>query len=239
MASNIRRITAEIKEFESGMYTKDKIYYSPDPTDIYKGYALVLGSEDTPYENFPCYFALDIPADYPHVPPKVKFLTNYKGVRFHPNLYVEGKVCLSILGTWSGPSWAPIMKIATVLLSIQSILDKTPYCNEPGCKDSIPYNDAIIYYAMKYKLDHLFGSSTLNGSSLPPYEQVFQPVLKPLLPRIVEDMKKQCEKLEKRGTISHTTIPYGITPFSVNYGIMLPTIDALQCTYPCTATATP
>ena len=28
-------------------------------------------------------------------------------VRFNPNLYNCGKVCLSLLGTWSGPGWVP------------------------------------------------------------------------------------------------------------------------------------
>ena len=39
---------------------------------------------------------------------QVQFLTTGAGrVRFNPNLYNCGKVCLSLLGTWSGPSWDP------------------------------------------------------------------------------------------------------------------------------------
>ena len=38
----------------------------------------------------------------------------------------QGKVCLSILGTWAGPKWTSIMDITTVLLTIQSLLDKNP-----------------------------------------------------------------------------------------------------------------
>jgi hypothetical protein len=39
---------------------------------------------------------------------QVQFLTTGGGqVRFNPNLYNCGKVCLSLLGTWSGPSWQP------------------------------------------------------------------------------------------------------------------------------------
>ena len=39
---------------------------------------------------------------------QVQFLTTGGGrVRFNPNLYACGKVCLSLLGTWSGPSWVP------------------------------------------------------------------------------------------------------------------------------------
>lgn len=39
---------------------------------------------------------------------QVHFLTTGAGrVRFNPNLYACGKVCLSLLGTWTGPSWVP------------------------------------------------------------------------------------------------------------------------------------
>ena len=43
-----------------------------------------------------------------------------------------GKVCLSILGTWSGPKWTSIMDITTVLLTLQSLLDENPLHHEPG-----------------------------------------------------------------------------------------------------------
>jgi baculoviral IAP repeat-containing protein 6 len=54
-------------------------------------------------------------------------------VRFNPNLYACGKVCLSLLGTWSGPGWTPQSTLIQILLSISSLIfiDK-PYFNEPG-----------------------------------------------------------------------------------------------------------
>ena len=74
-------------------------------------------------------------------------------VRFNPNLYENGKVCLSILGTWSGPSWKPIMNIRLVLTSIRSLLGEYPIQNEPGYEMikpenvmSIEYNTFLIYY---------------------------------------------------------------------------------------------
>ena len=47
-------------------------------------------------------------------------------------MYIKGKVCLSILGTWSGPSWTSSQNLSTVLLSIQSLLNENPIINEPG-----------------------------------------------------------------------------------------------------------
>lgn len=54
--------------------------------------------------------------------------------RLNPNLYAEGKVCLSLLGTWSGPGWvAGKSTLLQVLISIQSmILWSEPITNEPG-----------------------------------------------------------------------------------------------------------
>jgi baculoviral IAP repeat-containing protein 6 len=55
-------------------------------------------------------------------------------VRFNPNLYNCGKVCLSLLGTWAGPGWDPVRStLLQVLVSIQSlIMVDDPYFNEPG-----------------------------------------------------------------------------------------------------------
>ena len=44
-------------------------------------------------------------------------------MRFNPNLYNCGKVCLSLLGTWSGPGWDPkASTLLQVLVSIQSLI---------------------------------------------------------------------------------------------------------------------
>mmetsp|Transcript_10330 Transcript_10330/g.30927 ORF Transcript_10330/g.30927 Transcript_10330/m.30927 type:complete len:103 (-) Transcript_10330:836-1144(-) len=52
---------------------------------------------------------MDCPDDYPQSPPRVRNMTTGAGrVRFNPNLYANGKVCLSILGTWKGPGWMPV-----------------------------------------------------------------------------------------------------------------------------------
>lgn len=59
------------------------------------------------------------------------------GLRLNPNLYNCGKVCLSLLNTWSGnknEKWIPgVSTMLQVLVSIQGlILNTKPYFNEPG-----------------------------------------------------------------------------------------------------------
>ena len=90
----------------------------------------------TPYCGGCFCFDIYIPDDYPSVPPKVSLLTTGGGtVRFGPNLYKEGKVCLSLLGTWPGPKWnQKISNLSQVLLSIQGLIlgAEHPYFLEPG-----------------------------------------------------------------------------------------------------------
>ena len=62
-------------------------------------HALITGPFDTPYEGGLFHFMIRFPPNYPLVPPRVAFMTTGGGtVRFNPNLYRNGKVCLSILG---------------------------------------------------------------------------------------------------------------------------------------------
>ena len=88
--------------------------------------------QDTPYAYGFFFFDIVFPANYPYSPPKVLFKTGDQRVRFNPNLYVEGKVCLSILGTWSGPGWTSICNLRSVMITIQSLLSNHPITNEPG-----------------------------------------------------------------------------------------------------------
>jgi hypothetical protein len=69
-------------------------------------------------------------------PPKMHLLTTGNGtVRFSPNLYSDGKVCLSLLNTWSGPKWnSNHSSLLQVLVSIQGLIlgVEHPYYLEPG-----------------------------------------------------------------------------------------------------------
>ena len=99
---------------------------------------IIVGPEDTPYHNGLFEFHMYYPAEYPNENPLVNLMTTGDGtVRFNPNLYNCGKVCLSLLGTWrgeEGESWNPKMStVLQLLISIQSLIFiKEPYFNEPG-----------------------------------------------------------------------------------------------------------
>lgn len=100
---------------------------------------LVTGPKDTPYENGILIFDAFMPPNYPTEAPRFH-LMNTGGYRLNPNLYADGKVCLSLLGTYIGPKpdesekWIPsISTLYQVIISIQAqILVERPYFNEPG-----------------------------------------------------------------------------------------------------------
>ena len=59
--------------------------------------------------------------------------------RFNPNLYKNGKVCLSLLGTWQGEPWNPkLSTLHQVFVSIYGLIFvESPYFNEPGYQSTI------------------------------------------------------------------------------------------------------
>lgn len=99
---------------------------------------MIAGPEGTPYAGGLFEFDVFIPLNYPHSPPQVHLRTTGAGsVRFNPNLYNNGKVCLSLLGTWNGrpeEQWSPKSTLLQVFVSIQSmIFVDLPYFNEYVC----------------------------------------------------------------------------------------------------------
>jgi ubiquitin-conjugating enzyme E2 Z len=147
----INRLLKDVKQIIKSPLTENGIYYIHDDTDMLKGYAMIVGPSDTPYFGGYYFFELCYPVDYPHSPPKVKYCTNGDSIRFNPNLYTCGKVCVSLLNTWRGDQWTSCQTISTVLLTLCSLLCNDPLLNEPGVNKTLNsvdiknYNEIITY----------------------------------------------------------------------------------------------
>uniref|UniRef100_A0A8D3B591 (E3-independent) E2 ubiquitin-conjugating enzyme n=1 Tax=Scophthalmus maximus TaxID=52904 RepID=A0A8D3B591_SCOMX len=104
-----------------------------DRMDLFS--ALIKGPTRTPYEDGMFLFDIQLPNIYPAVPPLFRYLSQCSG-RLNPNLYDNGKVCVSLLGTWIGKGterWTSKSSLLQVLISIQGlILVNEPYYNEAG-----------------------------------------------------------------------------------------------------------
>eukprot|EP00039_Didymoeca_costata_P028797 m.22161 g.22161 ORF g.22161 m.22161 type:complete len:170 (+) comp7363_c0_seq1:170-679(+) len=98
-----------------------------DDSNIYKWEVMIMGPPDTLYEGGFFKALLDFPKSYPHMPPKMTFLTEI----WHPNVYKSGEVCISILHDPGDDKygdedacerWLPIHTVTTIALSVISML---------------------------------------------------------------------------------------------------------------------
>ncbi|KAL1242401.1 Ubiquitin-conjugating enzyme E2 [Trichinella spiralis] len=89
---------------------------APSLGSIFVWEAIVFGPPGTPYEDGTFKLQLKFTEDYPNRPPQVKFLSPI----FHPNVYVDGSVCMDILQS----RWSPTYDVLAILTCIQSLLNE-------------------------------------------------------------------------------------------------------------------
>ena len=130
MTEAFKRIALDIIDIQKNPI--ENIYYFPNEDNILEGSALIIGPENTPYQYGNYLFEFLFSKEYPYKPPKVIYKSNDGKTRFNPNFYRTGKVCLSILNTWSGDQWSACQTIRSVLLTLQTTMNDMPLLNEPG-----------------------------------------------------------------------------------------------------------
>ena len=84
--------------------------------------AIIDGPRESPYEEGHFKLELYLPEKYPMVPPKCLYIIKV----YHPNIDYLGRISLDILKN----NWSPALQIRSVLLSIQTLLDK-PNTEDP------------------------------------------------------------------------------------------------------------
>jgi ubiquitin-conjugating enzyme E2 Z len=143
----IRRITLDTKNAMT--LAESGLFWIPDENDITHGWAVVCGCEDTPYHGGAFCFEVRFPDNYPFEPPAFTYLTNDGRTRFNPNLYKNGKVCLSLLNTWQGEPWSGVQSLSSVLQCIQTaVINQDPLRNEPAYSSMSLHADIPIYNRM-------------------------------------------------------------------------------------------
>ncbi|XP_020521288.1 ubiquitin-conjugating enzyme E2 7 isoform X2 [Amborella trichopoda] len=98
-----------------------------DDDNIFEWNVTITGPPDTIYEGG-CFNAImSFPYNYPNSPPSVRFTSEL----WHPNVYPDGRVCISILHSpgddpngyeLASERWSPVHTVETILLSIISML---------------------------------------------------------------------------------------------------------------------
>jgi ubiquitin-conjugating enzyme E2 R len=127
--------------------------------------ALIVLNPDSPYYGgyFKCRMAF--PHNYPFSPPDFRF----ERPLWHPNVYPDGRLCISILhqpgedamsGESAGERWSPVQRVESVLISVLSLLDdaevSSPANVDAGVQlrnDPAGYKDRVIQDREKSKMD--------------------------------------------------------------------------------------
>jgi len=111
----------------------------PVGNNILEWNVILFGPNDTPYEGGIFKANIQFTSQYPNKAPKFKFVSKIT----HPNIYSDGRVCISILhegvdqyGYESvNERWNPQQGISSILLSILSILGE-PNFESPANVDA-------------------------------------------------------------------------------------------------------
>jgi len=101
------RITKDINELELPKTCKTVF---PDPDDLLN-FRLVISPDEGFYRGGEFMFSFKIGPNYPHEPPKVKCMQKI----YHPNIDLEGNVCLNILRE----DWKPVLNTNAIVYGLQ------------------------------------------------------------------------------------------------------------------------
>ncbi|GLB44627.1 putative ubiquitin-conjugating enzyme family protein [Lyophyllum shimeji] len=113
-----------------------------DDDNLYEWEILIIGPPDTLYEGGFYKARLSFPPEFPLLPPKMRFITPM----WHPNIYPDGTVCVSILHAPgddqygyedAGERWMPVHTVESILISVISLLSSdTPNLDSPANVDA-------------------------------------------------------------------------------------------------------
>ncbi|KAK0728450.1 putative E2 ubiquitin-conjugating enzyme [Lasiosphaeria miniovina] len=98
----------------------------PDPDDILS-FILYIEPDEGMYYGGRFSFTFNITPNFPHEPPKVQCREKI----YHPNIDLEGKVCLNILRE----DWKPVLNLNAVIVGLQ-FLFLEPNASDPLNKEA-------------------------------------------------------------------------------------------------------
>lgn len=108
----------------------------PDESNMLIWDIWMEGPPDSPFEKGIFQLRMEFPMEFPMLPPTLRFLSEF----WHPNVYLDGSVCISILhpptqdemsGEFIEERWLPTRSISSIMISIMSMLND-PNINSPA-----------------------------------------------------------------------------------------------------------
>lgn len=140
MSASLKRLQIEYQKY---LKEPNEYYIIKELDNLYEWSIILFGPPETIYEGgiFECIFKF--PKTYPNNPPEFKFITPIK----HPNIYKDGKVCMSILHEGDDETgyekvserWTPAHSVHSILISFLLILV------EPNIESPADVDNCIAY----------------------------------------------------------------------------------------------
>ena len=221
-----KRLMQDVKQMIKHPLDEHGIYYKHDEDNILRGYALIVGGEDTPYFGGYYFFVFHFSTNYPFEPPKVDYCTNDGRTRFNPNLYTNKKTCLSVLNTWKGEQWSACQTVSSVLLSLSTVLCKNPLLNEPHItpnhKDFHIYSQSIEYANIDIAICEIILQNPLVYN---PFFHLFEDQIKNYFIKNVDRLLEFCDNQSKDVVNLHVGLYFMNT--KINYGLLIRKLN--QC----------
>jgi len=142
----------------------------PNEENFFEWEALITGPDETCFEGGVFPAKLVFPPDYPLSPPKMQFTCEM----FHPNIYKDGRVCISILHApgddplgyeQSSERWSPVQSVEKILLSVVSMLA------EPNDESGANVDAAKMWRENPTEFARIAHRIVRSTLGLPPLEQ--------------------------------------------------------------------
>jgi len=153
-AAAMKLLGKQLAEFEEEPV--EGFYVRANEKNIFQWDAWIEGPKDTYYEGGVFKVRVEFPHDFPLNPPTLTFVSDF----WHPNVYKDGKVCISILhppgpddmsGEDESERWLPTRSIATIMLSLISILSAPNFSSPANIDASVELRKNPTAYAARVK----------------------------------------------------------------------------------------
>jgi len=136
----VARLQKELKDLHKNPVEYFKVELA-DESNLFEWQVWIAGPPGTLYEGGIFKASMTFPEDYPNSPPTMKLLSEF----WHPNIYPDGKVCISILHTpdpmnpeeKSEETWRPILTVESILVSVLSMFSDPNYSSPANVDASV------------------------------------------------------------------------------------------------------
>lgn len=122
--------------------------------DLMKWDCFIPGKEGTSWQGVRYKVRLTFPPDFPANPPKGTFIPAI----FHPNVYEDGTICISMLNSKEG--WHPSLYVEDILLGIQHLI------HDPNTKSPANIVASRIYDTDRPEYDSLISAQARRMAAM-------------------------------------------------------------------------